>query len=286
MPFLHLRSSTKALLGALCLTFTSVCLASETPVTLTGTVEWQMNSERGQPYRILISLPEGDVPYTGGYPVLYVLDANAYFASFHEAKRAQRAYRHAIVVGLAYPGEEPLNFLRRAWDFSPPVPEERNTPPQGGQDELINFLADKLMPAIAERFPVDADQQSLFGHSFGGMFAIHTLYQRPELFNHLVAASPSIWWNDRFLLVEERAFVEQANSGDLNLTHTSLALMLGERDSPQEIQDSQALQQRLAPLSSHGLRTSFYVEPGEDHMSVPFKLVNRVLREVLTARQR
>ncbi|WVM94347.1 alpha/beta hydrolase-fold protein [Halopseudomonas pachastrellae] len=178
-----------------------------------------------------------------------------------------------------------MNFLRRAWDFSPPVPEERNTPPQGGQDELINFLADKLMPAIAERFPVDADQQSLFGHSFGGMFAIHTLYQRPELFNHLVAASPSIWWNDRFLLVEERAFVEQANSGDLNLTHTSLALMLGERDSPQEIQDSQALQQRLAPLSSHGLRTSFS-KPGEDHMSVPFKLVNRVLREVLTARQR
>lgn len=94
--------------------------AGDTPVTLSGTREWRLTNTEGHPYRIMISEPEGELPYTGGYPVLYVLDANAYFASLHEAKRAQKAYRKAIIVGIGYPGDKPLNFLRRSYDFSPP----------------------------------------------------------------------------------------------------------------------------------------------------------------------
>ncbi|MEH6564379.1 MAG: alpha/beta hydrolase-fold protein [Halopseudomonas sp.] len=272
---------------ALCLlVISSPAQASEQPVTLSGSIEWQMHNDQGHPYRILISKPEGDVPYTGGYPVLYVLDANAYFASFHEAKRAQKQFRHAIIVGIAYPGEEPLNFLRRAYDLSPPVPEERNDPPQGGQDELLDFLQQRVMPAVAERFPVDPDQQSLFGHSFGGMFAIHALFTRSALFDHVVAASPSLWWHDRHLLGPERAFSTAIQAGTIDVTHSSLALILGEYDSPQEIQDSQALHRRLQPLSAWGLRSSLHIETGEDHMSVPFRIESRVLQEVLTARRR
>lgn len=258
----------------------------EAGVTLSGTLEWQMQNHRGQPYRIMVSKPEGEVPYTGGYPVLYVLDANAYFPSFHAAKRAQKQYRHAIIVGIAYPGDEPLNFLRRAYDFSPPVPETRNKPPQGGQDELLDFLQHQVMPAVAQRFPVDEDQQSLFGHSFGGMFAIYSLFTRPTLFDHIIAASPSLWWNDRYLLEPERVFSTAITQGEVDATHLSLALILGERDSPQEIQDAQALQQRLQPVSAWGMRSSLHVESGEDHISVPFKIESRVLEEVLTTRRR
>ncbi len=280
------RSPCLAALSTLWLiTFANAAQASEQPVTLSGSIEWQMHNAQGQAYRILISKPEGEVPYTGGYPVLYVLDANAYFASFHEAKRAQEQFRHAIIVGIAYPGEEPLNFLRRAYDFSPPVPEAKNTPPQGGQDELLDFLQQQVMPAVAERFAVDTDQQSLFGHSFGGMFAIYTLFTRPGLFDHIVAASPSIWWHDRYLLAPERDFTADVQAGTTDVTHSSLALMLAERDAPQEIQDSQALQQRLQPLSAWGLRSSVLIEQDEDHMSVPLRIESRVLNEVLSARR-
>jgi len=124
----------------------------ETKVTLDQTLEWRMQNGQGDSYRILVSKPEGELPYTGGYPVIYVLDANAYFASLHEAKRAQKQYRQAIIVGIAYPGNDPHNFLRRAYDFSPPVSEEANSPPQGGQDVLLDFLEQQVMPAVAERF--------------------------------------------------------------------------------------------------------------------------------------
>lgn len=262
---------------------------ADTPMaaaTLSGTQEWPMRNAKGETYRILISLPEGDVPYTGGYPVLYVLDANAYFASFHEAKRAQKAFRAAIIVGIAYPGDAPLNFLRRSYDFSPPTTPERNQPPQGGQDELLDFIEHGLMPAVAKAFPVDANKQSLFGHSFGGMFAVYTLFTRPTLFDHLVAASPSLWWQDDFLLPHEAAFRKRVQAGEVDVRHNSLALIVAGEESPQTVQDAQALHWRLRELSAQGLRSSYHLEPGEDHMSVPFRILSRVLRETLSARRR
>lgn len=260
--------------------------AGDTPVTLSGTREWRLTNTEGHPYRIMISEPEGELPYTGGYPVLYVLDANAYFASLHEAKRAQKAYRKAIIVGIGYPGDKPLNFLRRSYDFSPPVPEDRNYPPQGGQDQLLDFIERTLMPKVAKHYTVDEDQQSLYGHSFGGMFAVYALFTRPGLFDHIVSASPSLWWHDQYLLPPERRFIKQVMDRKIDVTHTSLALIVAERDSPQEVQNTVALQKRLQPLSAQGLRSSVTVIENEDHMSVPFRIENRVLREVLTARRR
>jgi predicted alpha/beta superfamily hydrolase len=74
--------------------------AQAQPVALDGTEQWTMESEGGREYRIMISLPEGDVPYTRGYPVIYLLDGNAYFPAFHAAKRAQAKLRGAILVAI------------------------------------------------------------------------------------------------------------------------------------------------------------------------------------------
>ena len=256
----------------------------ERQVTLDQTLEWKMQNQQGATYRILISKPEGAVPDSGGYPVIYVLDGNAYFASLHEAKRAQEQFRQAIIVGIAYPGEAPHNFLRRSYDLSPPVAEEQNTPPQGGQDELLDFIEHSLMPAIAERFPVDANHQSLYGHSFGGMFAIYALFTRPDLFDHIVAASPSLWWNDSYLLKHERDFRQQVEAEEVNVIHHSLSLAVADNDSLQNQQDASQLYQRLEDLSAYGLRSSYHKVEGEDHMSVPFVLESRVLKQLLGTR--
>lgn len=256
----------------------------ERQVTLDQTLEWKMQNEQGATYRILISKPEGEVPDSGGYPVIYVLDGNAYFASLHEAKRAQEQFRQAIIVGIAYPGEAPHNFLRRSYDLSPPVAEEQNEPPQGGQDELLDFIEHSVMPAIAERFPVDANHQSLYGHSFGGMFAIYALFTRPDLFNHIVAASPSLWWNNSYLLKHERDFRQQVEAEEVNVIHHSLSLAVADNDSLQNQQDASQLYQRLEDLSIYGLRSSFHKVEGEDHMSVPFVLESRVLKQLLGTR--
>ncbi|HDS1736783.1 MULTISPECIES: alpha/beta hydrolase-fold protein [Pseudomonas] len=260
-------------------------LAQAEPVRLDGTEQWMMQSAEGRSYRIMISLPEGDVPWTGGYPVIYLLDGNAYFPALHAAKRAQERLRGAIVVAIGYPSDTPLDFERRAFDMSPPQPAERNVPPQGGQDLFLDFIEQRLMPKVNARFKVDQDQRSLVGHSFGGMFAVYTLFTRPALFQHVVAISPSLWWRDRYLMAHERTFFTRAQAGQLDLTHSSLSLLIGDREMPQEIQDARALQRRLESLSQYGLRSDFQVEPGEDHMSMPFRVAARVLDELMSTRR-
>ncbi|MCV9917672.1 alpha/beta hydrolase-fold protein [Pseudomonas sp. BT-42-2] len=263
----------------------SLSLAQADPVSLDGSEQWTMTSAEGREYRIMISLPGGDVPWTGGYPVIYLLDGNAYFPAFHAAKRAQDRLRGAILVAIGYPSDTPLDFERRAFDLSPPQPPERNVPPQGGQDLFLDFIEQRLMPKVNARFKVDQDQRSLVGHSFGGMFGVYTLFTRPQLFQHVVAVSPSLWWRDRYLMAHERTFTQRAQAGQIDLTHSSLSLLMGEREMPQEIQDARSLQLRLEQLSQYGLRSDFKVEPGEDHMSMPFRVAARVLDELLSTRR-
>jgi predicted alpha/beta superfamily hydrolase len=62
------------------------------------------------------------------------------------------------------------------------------------------FVHSSLFPgAIFER-------EALFGHSYGGLFALHALFTRPSSFDTFIAASPSIWWNNQFILEEEARF--------------------------------------------------------------------------------
>ncbi|MBB2494912.1 alpha/beta hydrolase [Pseudomonas sp. UL070] len=275
--------SAATVLGALLLGGLNAAQAE--PVTLDGTEQWQMKSAEGRDYRIMVSLPEGDVPYTGGYPVIYVVDGNALFPALHAAKRTQDRLKGSIVVAIGYPSDTPYDFNRRAFDLSPPQPAERNDPPQGGQDLFLDFIEKRLMPKVNERFKVDQDQRSLVGWSFGGMFGVYTLFTRPALFQHVIAISPSLWWRDRYLLAHERAFTQQAHAGKIDLTHSSLTMLIGDREMPQEIQDARSLQLRLENLSQYGLRSDFQIEAGEDHMSMPFRVPTRVLDELLSTRR-
>ena len=269
---------------AITLSFNASYVLAESAVELSNTVQFELKNEAQQPYRIMVSKPEGDLPYTGGYPVVYLLDANAFFASFHEAKRIQEQFKHAIIVGIAYPTDLPHDYLRRAYDLSPPVADELNEPPQGGQDELLSFIEQCVMPEIEQRFKVDKQQQTLFGHSFGGMFTIYALFKQPELFSHYVSVSPSLWWHDHYLLAEELKFVSEVDKGNVDVIHKSLLVIMADNDSPQEIQDAIALERRLQALSNKGLRTSIHIEADQDHMSVTSAIESKILNEVLTAR--
>lgn len=117
------------------------------------------------------------------------------------------------------------------------------------------------------------------------MFGVYALFTRPQLFQHVIAISPSLWWRDRYLMAHERTFTRRAHAGQLDLTHSSLTLLIGDREMPQEIQDARALQLRLEALSQYGLRSDFQLEAGEDHMSVPFRVPTRVLDELISTRR-
>src|SRR3546814_4236770 len=117
-----------------------------------------MTAQSGRTYRILVSLPPGTAP-DSGYPVLYVLDGNAMFAGFAEARRIQALGNSGIdkmiIVGIGYPGEQ-IYDSQRMLDFIAPI----ETPalkqlyegyPAGDRDRFGQFLLEELRPAIEDR---------------------------------------------------------------------------------------------------------------------------------------
>ncbi|MGL9736446.1 MAG: alpha/beta hydrolase-fold protein [Symbiopectobacterium sp.] len=46
---------------------------------------------------------------------------------------------------------------------------------------------------VEARVPVNPQQRTLTGHSFGGLFVLFTLFNHGESCQRYLAASPSIW---------------------------------------------------------------------------------------------
>lgn len=278
---------------ALLLTAPMTALAAEpatpAPYAMPETETWDMTSATGRTYRIFVSRPAGEAP-EGGYPILYVLDGNAMFAGFAEARRIQgfggRDLDKMIVVGIGHPGEQVYD-PRRMEDFTGPLV----TPalkqlyakyPSGGRDGFRAFLLDELKPAIAKRYKIHPQRQALYGHSLGGLFALHLFYSHPGAFDTIVAASPSIWWDDQAILSEEAAWRARAEKDGKFARRTRLLLIAGEYESDGSIaQDSAALAARLAPLSAAGLRSEFLLLDGESHVTVPHRSITATMRAVM-----
>src|SRR5262249_1588492 len=86
------------------------------------------------------------------------------------------------------------------------------TPPEattaGGADAFLAFLDQELVPYVDRTYRT-APMRVLVGHSLGGLFALHALAKRPELFTGYVAMEPSVWWNDHQVLEQVRATLRQ-----------------------------------------------------------------------------
>lgn len=192
----------------------ALAASPDQPARLAGAVGFDLGgAEDRPPWRITLYVPPGEAP-AAGWPVLYLLDGNAVTATAIDIERVQAPYPEATgissrfaIVGIGYPGDEAYDGLRRSWDYTPPP--GRSYPPHkaggpairtGGADAFLQFIVTDLRPAIELRCRVDTSRQALFGHSFGGLFALYALAHKPDAFSHWIAASPSIHWEDRILL--------------------------------------------------------------------------------------
>ena len=185
---------------------------------LPNTEVFDMISKEGREYRIFLAYPNGDPPPEGA-PVLYVLDANAYFPLVTTLSRlsSRRSDYSPVIVGIGYPTDTSFDTQRRTFDLTtkanpeklPPSRGGRGWPESGGADRFLGFIQNELKPRIAEKTSIDSDRQAIVGHSFGGLFVMHTLFTHPEAFQTYIAISPSGWWNDYALLAEEEEFSQQ-----------------------------------------------------------------------------
>ncbi|WP_336811547.1 alpha/beta hydrolase [Bosea sp. MMO-172] len=252
------------------------------PVALPQAWQRDFEARDGSRYRLLVSVPEGPAP-ARGFPSLVLVDGHALFPVAATAARLQAQRPEAtgvgaaVVIGIGYPGEQPFDAERRQRDLLP-VPD--------GADRFLDMIVDEILPAVARIAPLDPARRALAGHSYGGLFVLHTLFTRPGLFEALVAGSPSIWWQDRAILASEDAFrrAGSAPAGRLLITvggHEQEPVLAvtpqrAERLARARMYDNAAeMAERLS--ASDRLDCSFAAFPGENHVSVILPMLARAV---------
>lgn len=163
-------------------------------------------------YLIQLSVPAGEAPQQG-FPVLYVLDGNAAFDSAANIAKSVGGGANRLglspvaIVAIGYPKQGTFDVKKRALDYTPQASAEFQKQAKytyGGADQFIQFIEKELKPAIQTKIKVNSQQQSLFGHSFGGLFVLHTFFSQPHMFQRYIAASPSLWFDDYALLNKQK----------------------------------------------------------------------------------
>ncbi|SDS66517.1 hypothetical protein SAMN05216490_1573 [Mucilaginibacter mallensis] len=196
------------------------------PVHVYGSSQFDVPSEiSGRTYRIFVFKPDTPPP-ASGYPVVVATDGNMTFPimATMSATFALTGVA-ALVVGVGYPTDDPVSlFSLRYRDQTPPTPlsniqQRPDLPPvnpddYGGSESFYRFLVEELRPLIAGCYPVDANNQTLYGHSIAGMFTLGILFNHPGSFRNFVASSPSIWWNKCSVLNDIPDFAYKIEAGE------------------------------------------------------------------------
>jgi predicted alpha/beta superfamily hydrolase len=277
--------------------------------TIARTETRDLRSRHGRDYRIFVSRPAADAP-PPGYPVLYLLDGNATFASAAMGVALQSRRPEvtgvvpAVVVGIGYPVDDYLDSTRRTYDYTPEVspealsrrPDGSAWPATGGADRFLDFIELELKPAIARMFPTDPARQAIFGHSFGGLFVLNALFTRPGTFRSYMAASPSIWFGNRTILGKRDAFL----AGPPPVLRSDLLVTVGDAEQASTDPESQGagdtakidwikknrMVENAAELAgslsgTSRLNVTFKQFEGENHSSVLLPAIGRSLRFAL-----
>jgi pullulanase len=175
------------------------------PSTITGDVETITVPGFLDGRRVWVYLPPGyDADTEARYPVLYmfdgqnVFDAATSFAGEWQVDETLETLipagdvRPIIVVAVDHGGEQ-----RRA-EYTPWANPEDG----GGQGTAhLQAIVDTLIPYIDQTYRTLAARESraLAGSSLGGLMSLYAAYERDDVFGHVAALSPSLWWDDEHM---------------------------------------------------------------------------------------
>ena len=280
-----------------------------TPVHLPRTEVHSLTSEStGEAFELWIGHPMEGWATIGDQPIhlLFLLDANLFFGMAVEMTRLMHTLfgelPPILVAGVAYPDVDPVAqsrlrtghftpsrdpiFAEAVRALAPPGAPTPAPPPMGGAGDFLTFLRRQVDPFVRDRFGLAAASSTLFGTSLGGLFAVHALRTAPEWVDHIIAGSPSLWWN------EEEIFAALTDGGRLGGSEVGPDVVIavgGGEEGPATPQLNRyklvTNARRLADECGRGALPcrSVHLEviEGESHTSVVPSTLTRGLRRLL-----
>lgn len=229
------------------------------------------SSVLGEDRVILVRTPPGYATNNVKYPVLYMTDGDAHIG--HTSSTIDFLVRSGRISDMILVGIPNTDRTRDLTPAKGTGPNAAQFPTAGGADNFLKFIETELIPEIEKTYRVQP-YRILAGHSFGGLFAVHTLITRPELFNSYIAVSPSLQWSDEATLKRAEEFFKTRKE-----LHATLYTSLG--NEPGDIgKDFVAFKELLSKTQIKGFEWQAEQMMDEDHGSVVLRSHYFGLRKV------
>jgi len=155
-------------------------------------------------YELYIELPGSYSDTTKTYPVFYSLDGESEFplvSSINGALCYEGYVPEMIIVGIGW--QDDANNSRNR-DFSAiAVAGDTNT---GGAKQFLDVIKKEVITLVDGSFRSDKKNNTLYGGSLGGFFALYSLFHEPTLFNRYIVCSPALQWDGEITFKYEKDF--------------------------------------------------------------------------------
>ena len=137
-----------------------------------------------------------------------------------------------LIIAIGYDTNLAYEIKKRTRDYTPKALGEEFSK-GGGADNFYEFIKDSLMPFVDLKFNTKGSEKTLYGHSFGGLFALFALLKNDGLFDDFFIASPSLWWGESLILkqaVSNGKFEDKIKAKFVNLSVGELEKRAGKTD--------------------------------------------------------
>lgn len=169
------------------------------PAILPQAFETEIKSTcTGRIYRIQTATL-GEMP-SEGYPVLFVLDGEAFFPALFNIMQSlmpnpvTRSNAPCLIVGIGYTTGSVRDLAQRAADYTPPLGDNATADERqqfGQADRFSAFIDSELTAFLESRYTLNRNETAVFGHSFGALFGLYSLLSHRRFRRHWLV-SPSI----------------------------------------------------------------------------------------------
>jgi predicted alpha/beta superfamily hydrolase len=254
----------RVVLTIVCLCLTVASAGAGEPITI-GEIVTIQSEIMGEERTVLISTPRGYDGTNGTYPVLYLTDGYGHFS--HTRGTADFLVNNGLAPQLIIVA---VTNTDRTRDLTPTQDdlttddgEIREMPTSGGAERFLDFFEKELFPYIDSHYRTQP-LRLFSGHSFGGLFALNAFFTRPEMFDAILAISPSLRWDDELPIRQAKSFKSKGSESPPTL----FVAMANEEEGDPQPNRLDRLEKNLSAADRDNFDWQVMRMPDETHGSV------------------
>ncbi|WP_452226451.1 alpha/beta hydrolase-fold protein [Lacinutrix cladophorae] len=162
---------------------------------------------------IYVQIPESYISdTTRKYPVAYIIDGDVFLPTVRNVLEYYSGgfMPEMVLIGISNAENRTRDLTISKISFRRGMPYNEEN---GEADNFLKFISEELIPFIENKYPV-SNYRTLIGHSYGGLFTVYSLINKPELFANYLAIDPSLDWdNQKIVKQTEEALATNSFEG-------------------------------------------------------------------------